>query len=637
MRMSLTKKLVVGGLLLVTLPFCLLGWYAVRTSTKALTQGGEQTAFTLAQQAARMTDLVMKEELKLAWELSLGNTTIDTAKKVDKEGLAAAAADITELNRKLASFGASEAAKAYEIIFVADLKGDLYANSLGKEVKINVADRNYFKKVTAGTASAEEVVKSKMTGNPTAVVAVPVKDPSTGKVIGLLGTILNIKFLTAAVSGTRLGETGYAWMVNADGDFISHPNAKVILTENIKRAEGMEAISKAMLTGGKGVMGYVYKGEAKTCGYAPVPLNGWAVAFTQNDEEFLGGVYAIRKGMTVIGIVALSLALVMVILGAKGISKPVIRVSDGLNEAANQVSSAATEVSASSQQLAESATEQAASIEEISASLEEITSMSRQNAQHAQEADGLTRGALEVVTDTSHVMEDLTRSMREISNASGETSKIIKTIDEIAFQTNLLALNAAVEAARAGDAGAGFAVVADEVRNLALRAAQAAKNTQDLIENTLLKVNTGEQLVEKSSGAFTRVIESSSKVAELMAEIAEASNEQAQGVDQINNAVLDMEKVTQNIAASAEESAAASEEMYGQAESMNAYVSDLLAVVNGAEDRNETAGSKGGRTCRTDVNDAQRGKLLPAIKKGTRSAIGHQAKQLPADDDFSDF
>ncbi|MFH0725612.1 MAG: methyl-accepting chemotaxis protein [Pseudomonadota bacterium] len=645
MKLSLTKKLVGGGLLLVALPFFVLGWYAVMTSSKALMHSGEQTSLNLAQQAARMTDLIMKEELKLAWELSLGNTTIDTAGQVVKAGISGAADAIENLKRKLVSFGKSSAGQGYENIFVADLNGDLYANSIGKDLKLNVSDRRYFQTAKSGKPSVDQVMISKMSGKPVAAIAVPVKDPATGNVTGVLAAIMDIGFLIESVSGTRVGETGYAWMVNADGDFISHPSAEVILKENIKKMEGMEAISREMLSGGKGVMSYVYKGVTKTCGYAPVPLNGWAVAFTQNMEEFLSGASAIRKGMLVIGIIALSLATLLVVFGAKGISQPIFRVSDGLNEAANQVSSAATEVSTSSQQLAESSTEQAASIEEISASLEEITSMSRQNAQHAQEADKLTQSALGVVKDTSHVMEDLTQSMREISEASSETSKIIKTIDEIAFQTNLLALNAAVEAARAGDAGAGFAVVADEVRNLALRAAQAAKSTQDLIENTVRKVTTGGQLVEKSSGAFTQVIETTSKVAELMAEIAEASNEQAKGVDQINGAVLDMEKVTQTIAAGAEESAAASEEMYGQAESMNAYVSDLLKVVNGTSVRHETPDlnrkrlSHGEKIQKRSGNERGRrsGKGQPATQNVRQIAKADPAKVIPMDDDFSDF
>jgi len=171
--------------------------------------------------------------------------------------------------------------------------------------------------------------------------------------------------------------------------------------------------------------------------------------------------------------------------------------------------------------------------------------------------------------------------MDEISKASDETSKIIKTIDEIAFQTNLLALNAAVEAARAGEAGAGFAVVADEVRNLAMRAADAAKNTAELIEGTVKKVGDGTNLVNTTNEAFGKVAVSASKVGELVAEIASASNEQSQGISQVNTAVTEMDKVVQQNAANAEESASASEEMNAQAEQMKSMVNELGELVGG--------------------------------------------------------
>jgi len=282
-------------------------------------------------------------------------------------------------------------------------------------------------------------------------------------------------------------------------------------------------------------------------------------------------------GMIVGTLVALTLGIFL----SRSITGPINRVINGLTEASDQVASAAGEVSSASQSLAEGSSQQAASVEETSSSLEEMSSMTKQNASNSGQADSLMKQANQVVNKANASMSQLTTSMQEISKASEETSKIIKTIDEIAFQTNLLALNAAVEAARAGEAGAGFAVVADEVRNLAMRAADAAKNTAALIEGTVKKVTEGTALVKTTNDAFKEVAGTTVKVGELVGEIAAASSEQAQGIAQVNIAVTEMDKVTQQNAATAEESASASEELNAQAEEMKAFVGELAAMVSG--------------------------------------------------------
>jgi methyl-accepting chemotaxis protein len=265
----------------------------------------------------------------------------------------------------------------------------------------------------------------------------------------------------------------------------------------------------------------------------------------------------------------------------RSITKPINHVITALSEAAQQVAAASGELSGTSQSLAEGTQEQASSIEETSSSLEEMSSMTKASADNANEANVIIMGSTKDMDSANQVMKDLITSMNEISAASENTQKIVKTIDEIAFQTNLLALNAAVEAARAGEAGAGFAVVADEVRNLAMRAAEAAKNTQGLIEGTVQKIHGGTELVQKTNEAFTKVAHDSVKIGQLINEIAAASKEQSQGVGQVNIAVSEVDKVVQQNAARAEESASASEELNAQAEQMKGFVQELNVLVNG--------------------------------------------------------
>jgi methyl-accepting chemotaxis protein len=293
-------------------------------------------------------------------------------------------------------------------------------------------------------------------------------------------------------------------------------------------------------------------------------------------------------------------------------------------------------MSAASQSLSEGSSEQAATIEETASSLEEMSTITKQNADNSITADGLMQAVNQVVGHANDSMSKLTISMTKISKASEETSKIIKTIDEIAFQTNLLALNAAVEAARAGEAGAGFAVVADEVRNLAMRAADAARETAQLIEGTLKKVDQGGDLVRDTNEAFDKVSDSASKVGGLVGEISAASKEQAQGVEQINRAVNDMDKVVQQNAASAEESASSAAEMGRQSESMKHYVGDLTALVGG--DRH--TGGEGDRSEQTTAPENKQIKVsdIERMKPDQASNRINPETVIPFDnDDFQDF
>ncbi|MFZ3044713.1 MAG: methyl-accepting chemotaxis protein, partial [Desulfatirhabdiaceae bacterium] len=312
-----------------------------------------------------------------------------------------------------------------------------------------------------------------------------------------------------------------------------------------------------------------------------IPEWGWIVGSGIYVDDVQADIRKLYGLIITAALVISVLALVMSLLLSRSITKPIGRGIESLRSGADQVTSASGEVSSASQSLAESASEQAGAIEETSASLEEISAMTRQNAVHAGQADGLMKQAIDVIAKANQTMMQLSESMTDITKTSEETQKIVKTIDDIAFQTNLLALNAAVEAARAGEAGAGFAVVADEVRNLAMRAADASRNTSGLIDSSVKKIDDGAQLTEQTSRAFNDVLGVIEKAAQLIAEIAAASGEQTTGVDQINSSVSEMDRAVQQNAASSEESASAAEELYAQAEEMKHVVESLEMLIAG--------------------------------------------------------
>ena len=247
---------------------------------------------------------------------------------------------------------------------------------------------------------------------------------------------------------------------------------------------------------------------------------------------------------------------------------------------AEQVALASVQVSTGGQSLSQEASEQASSLEEVSSSLQEMSSMTKQNALNAREAKGVAEQARGSADKGVESMNRMSSAINQIKTSSAATAKIVKTIDEIAFQTNLLALNAAVEAARAGDAGRGFAVVAEEVRNLAMRSAEAAKNTANLIEEAVKNSENGVAINSEVLKNFQEITEKTNKVSQVMAEIAAASDQQDQGISQLNKAVEQLNQLTQQNAANAEESASAAEEMSSQSEEMRSMIAGFKLTVS---------------------------------------------------------
>ena len=322
--------------------------------------------------------------------------------------------------------------------------------------------------------------------------------------------------------------------------------------------------------------------------------------------------------MIIVGLVSVILGIGISLLITRSITGPLNKAIAGLAGGSDQIAAASAQVSSASRALAEGTSEQAAGLEETSSSMEEMASMTKQNADNSYQAKTMMGEAYQIVDNVNHHMDGMGKAIAEITKSSEETRKIIKTIDEIAFQTNLLALNAAVEAARAGEAGAGFAVVADEVRNLAMRASGAAKNTNNLIDNTIKAVKNGNDLTVQTQEAFKKNITIASKIGKLIDEISAASQEQAQGIGQVSKAVAEMDQVVQKNAASAEESASAAEEMNTQAERMKAVVQELRDVVSGSGNGNGVVLEKARHTGTSNSRSASGG---PSPRNGGRKAV----------------
>ncbi|MFA6010652.1 MAG: methyl-accepting chemotaxis protein [Desulfobacteraceae bacterium] len=308
-----------------------------------------------------------------------------------------------------------------------------------------------------------------------------------------------------------------------------------------------------------------------------------ATASSTNYDAAMANHTLIVRSSQFIGVAAMVLFVILAFFIIRSIIRAIGGVADGLADGARKVSLASNAVSTRSQQLAEVAAEQASAIDQTTASLEQALSMIARNASSAVKADNIMKETGSVVHQAASSMETLTRSMAEITSASQETQKIVKTIDEIAFQTNLLALNAAVEAARAGESGAGFAVVAGEVRHLAMRAAEAARNTADLIDGTVRKVKDGAGMVNLTSAAFGMVSASVESAVGLVDEIARSTKEQDQGIEHIKNSLSELDKATQQNATHAEQTASAAEDLNAQAVKMDSFATELREFVGGGD------------------------------------------------------
>ncbi|MDR3460571.1 MAG: methyl-accepting chemotaxis protein [Verrucomicrobiae bacterium] len=557
----------------------------------------------------------------------------------------AALANTPEAQTNRAIVGAEQAHAqqvygCYENIYLVDLTGACVASSVPKSVgTLNVGDRQYFKDALAGQTVISPVLSSHVTGNPIVVISTPIK--ADGVVRGVLSCALDVNtFSSKFISPIKILQSGYAFMFDEQGVFIAHPDKTQILKTKLTDFDW----GRQMLELHNGEVHYTLEGAAKNTIFKTSDVLHWGLAVTVPTAELNAPVYQMGRVNLLLSLGALTVGVVIMLLTARSITRPLQRLADGLTAGADQTTSAAAQVSASSQSLAEGSSEQAASLEETSSSLEEMSSMTKRNAENAQKANDLARQARTAADKGTANMQTMNAAMDAIKVSSDDIAKIIKTIDEIAFQTNILALNAAVEAARAGEAGMGFAVVADEVRNLAQRSAQAAKETAGKIEGAITKTAQGVDISRQVAEALNEIAAKARQVDELVTEVAGASREQTQGIAQVNTAVGQMDKVTQSNAASAEESAAAAEELNAQAMTMKESVAELLQLVVGKSQGTVIRTAAAPAHAKVVRHTAPKAKLAALVggkgqahRERALTSEANGRDEIPLEGDFKDF
>jgi methyl-accepting chemotaxis protein len=530
-------------------------------------------------------------------------------------------------------------------------------------------------------------------GTPAGFIASPIYDGGEKLGVAIFG--MSLEGISTAMAGQAgLGETGDAYLVGPDylmrSDSHQDPENHSVASSFMDPEAG-SCETEAVLAGiegktGEGLLNN-FSGESVLAAWRPVDVLGtrWALVAEITEAEAFAAVRRIEEQSKasiaeltawILG-VALVAAIVIVLVGvfsARAISRPIVRTAQaleqvghgdltprleiaakdeigvmagwlntalgnlssmmaGVNAGAEELDRGSDQISRTSTQLSASSSQSAAALEEISAALEQISGMALQNSEKSVDANQLSSDAFRSADRGVQEVKEMTQAMQAIADSSAEISKIIKVIDEIAFQTNLLALNAAVEAARAGEAGKGFAVVAEEVRSLAMRSAEAAKDTTDKIDAATSRAEYGGQIAARVSKALEEIVDSTKGVDAILEDIAKASQEQESGLRQVKEGVQSLDQVTQANAANAEELAATAQQSSAQSIALRELVGgfkfadtepDPVAIAPATPPASFPASPGGTKPPRT-----------PLVAPQTTSATVKTPKAaLPADDPF---
>jgi methyl-accepting chemotaxis protein len=462
-NVGIGAKLLIICSLLVVIPLLIVAYVAVTRAGQGLLSLAEEEMSTRAAELAGAIDQVFAAELKLATVIAQKNAVVRAARALAQGQEESATGDIAESLRSFQEFMRTKGlGDNTQAMLCLDRQGRVFAGAEAETVDKFFRDRAYIRNALAGQPNIGSPSISPVTRKPYIPVAVPIRDPEDGSVIGAFAHVLNVQFLSTMVANARLGQSGNAFITDATGLVIAHPVARHVFTLNLAKTEGTDGLAKAMTTGQSGVLSYRFEGATRTCGYAPVKLTGWSIGLTEPDSEFLEPASEVRNLAVIVTGAALVLAVLILILFVRSITRPLVQAVDyaqavaggdftrrldirrrdelgtltgalnrmverlkdmilQIRQAAEQVASTSQEISSSAQQLSSGAQNQASTLEETSASVEELTSSVAQVSDHAQSQAASVEESSGNMTQMQSSVQQVAKTLEQVSGSSQDS------------------------------------------------------------------------------------------------------------------------------------------------------------------------------------------------------------------------